>query len=148
MIYFYVFACVFCEQTDFRACVRPVSGKRVDFSARTVISPDPNLRVDQVGVPERVAKIMTFPEMVRGVLVGHARRKRAGLYAVIIWHVRCVCMFCFEIMMLTVKWYQNRRGLWGDITCDVHEFSLQRRWQCMVGKGPGFLQRWAFRSTS
>lgn len=36
----------------------------MDFSARTVISPDPNLRVDQVGVPERVAKIMTFPEMV------------------------------------------------------------------------------------
>lgn len=28
------------------------TGKRVDFSARTVISPDPNLRVDQVGVPE------------------------------------------------------------------------------------------------
>jgi DNA-directed RNA polymerase III subunit RPC1 len=24
-----------------------LSGKRVDFSARTVISPDPNLRVDQ-----------------------------------------------------------------------------------------------------
>ena len=29
-----------------------LSGKRVDFSARTVISPDPNLRVDQVGVRE------------------------------------------------------------------------------------------------
>ena len=25
-------------------------GKRVDFSARTVISPDPNLEVDEVGV--------------------------------------------------------------------------------------------------
>ncbi|CAN0077850.1 unnamed protein product, partial [Sphacelaria rigidula] len=43
-----------------------LSGKRVDFSGRTVISPDPNLRVDQVGVPERVAKIMTYPEMVSG----------------------------------------------------------------------------------
>ena len=41
-----------------------LSGKRVDFSARTVISPDPNLRVDQVGVPMRVAKIMTYPEVV------------------------------------------------------------------------------------
>ena len=41
-----------------------LSGKRVDFSARTVISPDPNLRVDQVGVPVHVAKIMTFPECV------------------------------------------------------------------------------------
>ncbi len=38
-----------------------LSGKRVDFSSRTVISPDPNLRVDQVGVPVHVAKIMTYP---------------------------------------------------------------------------------------
>ena len=41
-----------------------LSGKRVDFSGRTVISPDPNLRVDQVGVPRHVAKIMTYPEKV------------------------------------------------------------------------------------
>lgn len=39
-----------------------LSGKRVDFSGRTVISPDPNLRIDQVGVPVLVAKILTFPE--------------------------------------------------------------------------------------
>lgn len=38
-----------------------LSGKRVDFSARTVISPDPNLKVNEVGVPLRVAMIMTFP---------------------------------------------------------------------------------------
>jgi DNA-directed RNA polymerase III subunit RPC1 len=41
-----------------------LSGKRVDFSGRTVISPDPNLMVDQVGIPEHVAKIMTYPEKV------------------------------------------------------------------------------------
>lgn len=41
-----------------------LSGKRVDFSARTVISPDPNLMIHQVGVPEKVAKILTFPERV------------------------------------------------------------------------------------
>eukprot|EP01083_Nonionella_stella_P191876 709806_1 len=41
-----------------------LSGKRVDFSARTVISPDPNLQVDQVAVPLRVAMTMTFPEVV------------------------------------------------------------------------------------
>lgn len=41
-----------------------LSGKRVDFSARTVISPDPNLMIQQVGVPDRVAKILTFPERV------------------------------------------------------------------------------------
>lgn len=41
-----------------------LSGKRVDFSGRTVISPDPNLKIDQVAVPDRVAKILTFPERV------------------------------------------------------------------------------------
>ncbi|KAE9394109.1 beta and beta-prime subunits of DNA dependent RNA-polymerase [Gymnopus androsaceus JB14] len=41
-----------------------LSGKRVDFSGRTVISPDPNLRIDEVAVPERVAKILTFPDRV------------------------------------------------------------------------------------
>ena len=39
-------------------------GKRVDFSARTVITPDPNLRIDQVGVPRSIAQNMTFPELV------------------------------------------------------------------------------------
>ncbi|KAG6885787.1 hypothetical protein C0993_009892 [Termitomyces sp. T159_Od127] len=41
-----------------------LSGKRVDFSGRTVISPDPNLRIDEVAVPERVAKVLTYPERV------------------------------------------------------------------------------------
>ncbi|MET1159977.1 MAG: DNA-directed RNA polymerase subunit A' [Thermoprotei archaeon] len=39
-------------------------GKRVDFSARTVISPDPSLSINEVGVPEVVAKILTVPERV------------------------------------------------------------------------------------
>lgn len=36
----------------------------MDFSGRTVISPDPNLRIDEVAVPVHVAKILTFPEKV------------------------------------------------------------------------------------
>jgi len=44
-----------------------LSGKRVDFSGRTVISPDPNLRIDEVAVPIHVAKILTFPEKVSSV---------------------------------------------------------------------------------
>lgn len=39
-------------------------GKRVDFSGRTVISPDPNLRIDEVAVPNLVAKVLTYPERV------------------------------------------------------------------------------------
>ncbi|KAF2475560.1 DNA-directed RNA polymerase III subunit RPC1 [Lindgomyces ingoldianus] len=41
-----------------------LSGKRVDFSGRTVIGPDPNLGIDEVAVPERVAKNLTYPEKV------------------------------------------------------------------------------------
>ena len=41
-----------------------LSGKRVDFSARTVISPDPNLGINEVGVPSEVAQILTIPERV------------------------------------------------------------------------------------
>ncbi|XP_022912626.2 DNA-directed RNA polymerase III subunit RPC1 [Onthophagus taurus] len=41
-----------------------LSGKRVDFSSRTVISPDPNLEIDQVGVPVHVAMTLTYPERV------------------------------------------------------------------------------------
>lgn len=36
-------------------------GKRVNFSARTVISPDPRLRIDEVGVPPAVAEDLTVP---------------------------------------------------------------------------------------
>ena len=36
-------------------------GKRVNFSARTVISPDPKIRIDEVGVPEAIAKELTVP---------------------------------------------------------------------------------------
>ncbi|KAG0729095.1 DNA-directed RNA polymerase II subunit RPB1 [Chionoecetes opilio] len=39
-------------------------GKRVDFSARTVITADPNLRIDQVGVPRSIAQNLTYPEIV------------------------------------------------------------------------------------
>lgn len=41
-----------------------LSGKRVDFSGRTVISPDPNIGIDEVAIPELVAMNLTYPERV------------------------------------------------------------------------------------
>ncbi len=38
-----------------------LSGKRVNFSARTVISPDPNISIDEVGVPMPIAKELSIP---------------------------------------------------------------------------------------
>ncbi len=40
-----------------------LSGKRVDFSSRTVISPDPNLDLGEVGIPIAVATKLTIPEI-------------------------------------------------------------------------------------
>jgi DNA-directed RNA polymerase III subunit RPC1 len=41
-----------------------LSGKRVNYSGRTVISPDPNLSLEEVGIPIHVAKILSYPETV------------------------------------------------------------------------------------
>ncbi len=41
-----------------------LSGKRVNFSARTVISPDPNLSINEIGVPEEIARELTIPVRV------------------------------------------------------------------------------------
>ena len=38
-----------------------LAGKRVNFSARTVISPDPMIDIDDVGIPEIIAKELTIP---------------------------------------------------------------------------------------
>ena len=41
-----------------------IMGKRVDYSARTVISVDPNIDIDEYGVPQKIAMNLTFPEIV------------------------------------------------------------------------------------
>jgi DNA-directed RNA polymerase subunit A' len=50
-----------------------LSGKRVDFSSRTVISPDPNLDIGEVGVPFEVAKKLTIPEKVSPWNIEHLK---------------------------------------------------------------------------
>jgi len=50
-----------------------LSGKRVDFTGRTVISPDPNLTIEQVGVPRLVALTLTFPEKVTDINIERMR---------------------------------------------------------------------------
>ena len=39
-------------------------GKRVDYSGRSVITPDPNIELDQLGVPITIAKNLTYPEII------------------------------------------------------------------------------------
>ncbi|XP_071846497.1 DNA-directed RNA polymerase I subunit RPA1-like isoform X2 [Apostichopus japonicus] len=39
-------------------------GKRVNYAARSVISPDPYINSDQIGIPDIIAKKLTYPEPV------------------------------------------------------------------------------------
>uniref|UniRef100_A0A452Y404 DNA-directed RNA polymerase subunit n=1 Tax=Aegilops tauschii subsp. strangulata TaxID=200361 RepID=A0A452Y404_AEGTS len=41
-----------------------LSGKRTEYTGRTVISPDPNLRITEVAIPVLMARVLTYPERV------------------------------------------------------------------------------------
>ena len=49
-------------------------GKRVNFGGRSVISPDPNITTDQIGVPVFMAKKLSFPESVSNINVERLRQ--------------------------------------------------------------------------
>jgi len=41
-----------------------LSGKRVNYTGRTVISPDPNVAIHEVVIPRLMAQELTYPEKV------------------------------------------------------------------------------------
>lgn len=49
-------------------------GKRVNFSARSVITPDPNLNIEEIGIPEEFAKHLTYPVPVTSWNVTELRK--------------------------------------------------------------------------
>jgi len=51
-----------------------LAGKRVNFSARTVISPDPSLKLNEVGIPFEVAKIITVAEKVTSLNIERCKK--------------------------------------------------------------------------
>jgi len=44
-----------------------LAGKRVNYSARSVISPDPFLKINEVGIPFEIAKVITVAERVNSL---------------------------------------------------------------------------------
>ena len=51
-----------------------LNGKRVDQSARSVITPDPYISLDELGVPVKIAMNVTFPEVINGYNIDEMRR--------------------------------------------------------------------------
>lgn len=41
-----------------------LAGKRVNYSARTVVSPDPHIKINEIGVPYEIAHVITVSETV------------------------------------------------------------------------------------
>ena len=59
-----------------------LAGKRVNYSARTVISPDPSIEINEVGVPYEIAKIVTVAETVNDLNIEKFKKliQRAEIY--------------------------------------------------------------------
>lgn len=72
-------------------------GKRVDFSARAVITPDPNLKIDQVGVPRTIASNLTYPEIVTPFNID---KWVCNPYFISFW----LCIFCNQYISLLNKY--------------------------------------------
>ena len=51
-----------------------LGGKRVDYSARTVVSPAPTYDIHEVGVPQVIAQHLTFPERVNALNIAQLTR--------------------------------------------------------------------------
>src|SRR3989338_7432762 len=51
-----------------------LAGKRTNYSARTVISPDPMLELNEVGVPKEIAMKLTVPERVNEWNIEHIKK--------------------------------------------------------------------------
>ncbi len=49
-------------------------GKRVDKSARSVIGPDPTLRIDEIGIPKEIASTLAYPVIVNDVNMSEVKQ--------------------------------------------------------------------------
>jgi len=59
-----------------------LAGKRVNYSARSVISPDPSIELNEVGVPYEIAKIVTVAETVNDLNIKKLKKliQKAEVY--------------------------------------------------------------------
>jgi DNA-directed RNA polymerase beta' subunit len=104
-------------------------GKRVDFSARSVITADPNLDMDQVGVPVHIAMGLTVPEKVNDynierlqALVNNGPSKHPGAKYVIIEKNRKIDLTYYKEPMILKVGYVVERHLDND---DIVLFNRQ-----------------------
>jgi len=114
-----------------------LSGKRVNFSARTVISPDPNLSINEVGVPMEIAMELSIPLVVNSRntdalrnFVRHGSETHPGVNYVTRSdgrRVKITSRNCEEVAdMLEIGWKIDRQLMDGDIVLFNRQPSLHR----------------------
>ncbi|ANF22996.1 DNA-directed RNA polymerase subunit A' [Thermococcus piezophilus] len=114
-----------------------LSGKRVNFSARTVISPDPMISINEVGVPIAIAMELTVPEKVtefnyKGLkkMVLNGPEKYPGANYVIDPEGRRIRLMENNLELIAEKldigWTVERHLLDGDIVLFNRQPSLHR----------------------
>ncbi len=114
-----------------------LSGKRVNFSARTVISPDPNLSINEVGVPMEIAMELSVPLVVNSRnmdalrnFVRHGSEAHPGVNYVTRSdgrRVKITSRNCEEVAdMLEIGWKIDRQLMDGDIVLFNRQPSLHR----------------------
>lgn len=64
------------NQSHFRkhSICKNLLSKYVNFCGRTIITPDPNLQIDEIGIPRSMAKKLTFPEIVTPLNIVEMRK--------------------------------------------------------------------------
>ena len=73
-------------------------GKRVDYSGRSVITPDPNIELDELGVPYPIAKNLTYPEIVNQ----YNKEKLNGLLSNGVDTYPCIKMIERDTLKITI----------------------------------------------
>ena len=67
-------------------------GKRVEFSGRTVIGPDPKLLFGWMAMPEAISKDLTIPEIVCVYNKNHQETHRASMLALTSSRARAISL--------------------------------------------------------
>lgn len=63
-----------CSSKEFLIIFRHMMGKRVNYACRSVISPDPYIGTNEIGLPLYFAKTLTYPTPVTALNVEEMRK--------------------------------------------------------------------------
>lgn len=91
-------------------------GKRVDFSARSVISPDSSLGIEELGVPYDIAKKLTICENVNKFNIEKLQKMvyNGDIYPGAVYIIRNKVMYSINILLKNVELYNKLKLNIGD----------------------------------